>query len=86
MIYSREIEFSFWVRLVPVRSSQTEVHPHSDTLGQESSPEHPSQLTLSTYFLHIIATTFGKGKGFYSFSFRVPVVTERLKISIRMMT
>lgn len=48
-------------------------------------PEHPSQHTLSTYSLHVVATTFGKGKGFYSFSFRDPVVTEKLEISNRVM-
>lgn len=56
------------------------------TPGTPGTPERPSQHTLSSYFLHIIATTFGKGKGIYSFSFRVPIVTEKLKISIRVMT
>lgn len=65
MIYSRKIEFSFWVRLVPVRGVHT----------QEPQARAPRTAHFG-HSLHIctFATTFGKGKGFYSFSSRVPIV------------
>lgn len=67
MIYSREIEFSFWVRMIPVRGSppsQTEVYTRSDALGQLARAPLTAHFV---HFLHIVAITFGKGKGFLLF-------------------
>lgn len=88
MIYSRETEFSFWVRLVPVRSSppscwQWHTLRYPGATGWPQGPQARTPFTAHfVHFLHIVATTLDKGKGFYSFSFRVPIVTEKLEIRV----
>lgn len=80
MIYSRKIEFSFWVRLVPVRGV------HTQLLTPGAPGQSTPHCTLRPLLAHLhICYYIWQRKGILLILFQSSYCQEKLRIS-RMMT